>query len=93
MCVLSACFLLQLLSESLHVYMLSQFRYVAAVVAAAAAVGEHWDDTITMDTYYNPVPHFGFKHALSHSPQLRSVPLQPKPVNEKDPFGPGLDDL
>lgn len=62
-------------------------------VPIAAAAGEHWDDTITMDTYYNPVPHFGFKHALAHSPQLRSVPLQPKPINEKDPFGPGLDDL
>jgi hypothetical protein len=46
-----------------------------------------------MDTYYNPVPHFGFKHALSHSPQLKGVPLQPKTINELDPFGPGLDDF
>jgi hypothetical protein len=46
-----------------------------------------------MDTYYNPVPHFGFKHALSHSPQLRGVQLQPKEINDKDPFGPGMDDL
>jgi hypothetical protein len=58
-----------------------------------AAAGEHWDDTIHMDTYYNPVPHFGFKHALSHSPQLCRLPLQPKTINELDPFGPGLDDF
>lgn len=59
----------------------------------SAAAGEHWDDTIQMDTYYNPVPHFGFKHALAHSPTLRNLPLQPKPIDEKDPFGPGLDDF
>jgi hypothetical protein len=46
-----------------------------------------------MDTYYNPVPHFGFKLALQHSPQLKAVPMMPKPINDKDPFGPGLDQL
>ena len=55
--------------------------------------GEHWDDTIDMDTYYNPVPHFGFKLALDHSPQLKGVPLRPKDVDEANPFGPGVDDL
>lgn len=24
-----------------------------------------------MDTYYNPIPHFGYDLALSHSPQVR----------------------
>jgi len=79
--------------SSVPVCMLSHSRFIAAADAADADAGEHWDDTITMDTYYNPVPHFGFKHALSHSPQLRNLPLQPKPLNDKDPFGPGLDDL
>lgn len=46
-----------------------------------------------MDTYYNPVPHFGFSHALAHSPQLRNVPLRPKDFDGPNPFGPGLDAL
>ncbi len=33
------------------------------------AVGEHWDVTEQMDTYYNPIPHFGYNLALEHSPQ------------------------
>jgi hypothetical protein len=40
--------------------------------------GEHWDVTETMDTYYNPIPHFGYDLALSHSPQLNSVPMLPR---------------
>lgn len=40
--------------------------------------GEWWDDTIGMDTYYNPIPHFGYKLALDHSPTLKRVPLRPK---------------
>ncbi len=55
--------------------------------------GESWDDTIEMDTYYNPIPHFGYKLALEHSPQLKGVPLRPKDVDEEDPFGPGIDAL
>ena len=55
--------------------------------------GEQWDDTISMDTYYNPIPHFGYSHALAHSPTLKSVPLRPKDVDADDPFGPGIDDL
>jgi hypothetical protein len=55
--------------------------------------GETWDDTISMDTYYNPIPHFGYALALAHSPQLKSVPLRPKEVDEDDPFGPGIDAL
>ena len=31
-----------------------------------------------MDTYYNPIPHFGYDLALAHSPQLRSVPMLPR---------------
>ncbi|GIL45341.1 hypothetical protein Vafri_2600 [Volvox africanus] len=37
--------------------------------------GEYWDTVEHMDTYYNPVPHFGFQHAVGHSPQLWAVPL------------------
>lgn len=37
---------------------------------AALTAGEHWDVTETMDTYYNPVPHFGYDLALSHSPTV-----------------------
>jgi hypothetical protein len=55
--------------------------------------GEQWDDMVHMDTYYNPIPHFGFKLALDHSPQLRNVPLKPKDIKQDDPFGPGLDQL
>jgi hypothetical protein len=58
-----------------------------------STTGESWDDTIGMDTYYNPIPHFGYDLALAHSPQLKSVPLRPKEVDEDDPFGPGIDDL
>jgi hypothetical protein len=39
--------------------------------------GESWDFEEVMDTYYNPVPHFGFQLALEHSPQLRGVPILP----------------
>ena len=42
------------------------------------AAGEHWDATEQMDTYYNPVPHFGYDLALAHSPQLREVPALPR---------------
>ena len=40
--------------------------------------GEHWDTTEGMDTYYNPIPHFGYDLALAHSPQLRQVPTLPR---------------
>ena len=43
-----------------------------------STTGEHWDVTETMDTYYNPIPHFGYDLALSHSPQLNSVPMLPR---------------
>ena len=43
-----------------------------------APAGEHWDQTEQMDTYYNPIPHFGYDLALAHSPQLRSVPMLPR---------------
>ncbi len=39
--------------------------------------GEYWDAIEHMDTYYNPIPHFGFGHALAHSPTLLKVPLPP----------------
>ncbi|PNW83327.1 hypothetical protein CHLRE_05g248000v5 [Chlamydomonas reinhardtii] len=39
--------------------------------------GEYWDGVEHMDTYYNPVPHFGFSHAVGHSPNLWAVPLPP----------------
>ena len=35
--------------------------------------GEFWDSTEWMDTYYNPVPHFGFDLAVRHSPNLWQV--------------------
>lgn len=38
------------------------------------AVGEHWDVTEQMDTYYNPIPHFGYNLALEHSPQVEVEP-------------------
>lgn len=41
--------------------------------------GEYWDNVEHMDTYYNPIPHFGFHHALAHSPTLWAVKL-PAPV-------------
>ena len=40
--------------------------------------GEQWDSTEEMDTYYNPIPHFGYDLALAHSPQLRNVPTTPR---------------
>lgn len=40
--------------------------------------GEYWDNTEQMDTYYNPIPHFGYDLALAHSPQLRNVPMLPR---------------
>ena len=46
-----------------------------------------------MDTYYNPIPHFGYDLALAHSPQLRGVPMVPRDeqlgVNEKGSSGGG----
>ena len=43
-----------------------------------------------MDTYYNPIPHFGYKLALEHSPQLQRVPTLPR---GGDDLGGGVDDL
>lgn len=40
--------------------------------------GEHWDTTEQQDTYYNPIPHFGYDLALAHSPQLKGVPILPR---------------
>ncbi|EFJ51634.1 hypothetical protein VOLCADRAFT_103268 [Volvox carteri f. nagariensis] len=51
--------------------------------------GEHWDTVEHMDTYYNPVPHFGFQHAVGHSPQLWAVPL---PSPDEADGGNGDDD-
>lgn len=42
-----------------------------------STAGEAWDAVEQMDTYYNPIPHFGYELALAHSPQLRSVPTLP----------------
>lgn len=56
--------------------------------------GEHWDNVEHMDTYYNPIPHFGFKHALDHSPTLRNVrtlPVQASKVGGG--LGLGVDSL
>jgi hypothetical protein len=44
----------------------------------ACTSGEHWDHTEQMDTYYNPIPHFGYDLALSHSPQVRWVRHLPR---------------
>lgn len=59
--------------------------------------GENWDQIEHMDTYYNPVPHFGFDLALSHSNELHKVPVQPKLAagggDSTDGLGSGLDDL
>lgn len=60
--------------------------------------GEYWDTVEHMDTYYNPVPHFGFRHAVGHSPQLWSVPLPAADEGEgsggdDDGLGVGLDRL
>jgi len=43
-----------------------------------SSTGEHWDVTEQMDTYYNPIPHFGYDLALAHSPQLRKLPTLPR---------------
>ena len=43
-----------------------------------STTGEHWDVVEQMDTYYNPIPHFGYDLALGHSPQLQSVPVLPR---------------
>ncbi|KAL4855525.1 hypothetical protein ACK3TF_003862 [Chlorella vulgaris] len=51
-----------------------------------SSTGEHWDHTEQMDTYYNPIPHFGYDLALSHSPQLRTVPTLPR---DRDSLGSG----
>ena len=42
-----------------------------------STTGESWDVVEDMDTYYNPIPHFGYDLALSHSPQLHNVPTLP----------------
>ncbi len=43
--------------------------------------GEYWDNVEHMDTYYNPIPHFGFHHAVAHSPDLWKVALPPPMEN------------
>ena len=43
-----------------------------------STTGEHWDVVEQMDTYYNPIPHFGYDLALRHSPQLHNVPILPR---------------
>lgn len=52
--------------------------------------GENWDASEQMDTYYNPIPHFDYRLALLHSPNLRSVPLHPRGGDSLDD---GLDAL
>ena len=42
-----------------------------------STTGETWDVVEEMDTYYNPIPHFGYDLALGHSPQLHAVPTLP----------------
>ena len=42
-----------------------------------STTGESWDVVEEMDTYYNPIPHFTYEMALSHSPQLHDVPTLP----------------
>ena len=37
--------------------------------------GENWDSWERMDTYYNPIPHFGYNLAVAHSPDLARIPL------------------
>ncbi|GMH35329.1 hypothetical protein BSKO_03197 [Bryopsis sp. KO-2023] len=51
--------------------------------------GESWDVTEYMDTYYNPIPHFGFSHAIRHSPALLEIPVLPKDDVEGG-LGPGI---
>jgi hypothetical protein len=55
-----------------------------------STTGEHWDLNEWMDTYYNPVPHFGYDLALAHSPQLRGVPTLPR---DEEGLTGGLADL
>ena len=54
--------------------------------------GEHWDTREQSGTYYNPVPHFGWDLAVSHSKQLLAVEQLPK---EEEPgvLGPGFSSL
>lgn len=58
--------------------------------AGGACAGEHWDVSEQMDTYYNPVPHFGYKLALEHSPTLKRVPTLPRGGDDLEG---GIDDL
>ncbi|EIE19758.1 hypothetical protein COCSUDRAFT_19282 [Coccomyxa subellipsoidea C-169] len=55
-----------------------------------SSTGEQWDVSEQMDTYYNPIPHFGYKLALDHSPTLKNVPTLPRGGDE---LGSGIDDL
>lgn len=55
-----------------------------------SSTGEHWDVSEQMDTYYNPVPHFGYRLALDHSPTLRAVPTLPR---GGDDIGEGIGSL
>ena len=60
------------------------------------------------DTYYNPVPHFGFDLAVRHSPNLWNIPVRPRGSSSRpssvsgssddgtrddDDLGPGLEAL
>lgn len=40
-----------------------------------STTGENWDITEPAETNYNPVPHFGFEMAVSHSQQLWRIPV------------------
>lgn len=44
----------------------------------SSTAGEYWDQEEQMDTYYNPIPHFDYRLALQHSPQLRNVGTLPR---------------
>ncbi|KAK9867047.1 hypothetical protein WJX84_003121 [Apatococcus fuscideae] len=44
----------------------------------SSTAGEYWDQEEQMDTYYNPIPHFDYRLALQHSPQLRNVSTLPR---------------
>ncbi len=40
--------------------------------------GEHWDTVEEMDTYYNPVPHFGYvSHTHTHAMPLHVLKFVP----------------
>lgn len=59
-----------------------------------STAGESWDVVESMDTYYNPIPHFNYALAVAHSPTLRDLPQLPKSGAGSDfGLGPGLDDL